>query len=400
MTDSASPLRRLRRLANRALLAYGRRQEVLQTSIRKRDADRQYTLPPSGDRPIVLDVYVPQNLMHLAPLYHALKKRRLPVFVALRDALNETRDRAIARGIEAADVLMGDGLLRIKPALTVASDQAFDWLHSPIPDLPRVQIFHGCLLKSFSNVMGELTKFSHFFFPGPLYRNTFESHVVCPVDRAIKYHDTGMPRTDDILAMRSNREAACNALGINAARKVVLYAPTWHVEATFFESGVDIVRTISAMGLQCLVRPHPFTLNTTLTGLASRRAQAVLDTCRGLPGVILAHDMDDRLVMAASDLLVADFGSIAYEYLILNRPVVFFDSPAYHRLLKEEDLEWWGRSAGSIVNDAGELQEAIFESLRAPETMADQRKEVLDKTYFNLGRASEVCCDALESIRG
>jgi hypothetical protein len=38
--------------------------------------------------------------------------------------------------------------------------------------------------------------------------------------------------------------------------------------------------------------------------------------------------------------------------------------------------------------------------LAAPETKAGQRKEVLDKIYFNLGRPSEACCNALESIRG
>lgn len=388
----------MRRIAGSAIRAVNRRSEIRAAHARKRKAEQKYPTVPSAVHPIVLDVYVSQNLMHLAPLYRALKRRAVvPVYVALRDATDATREAAVRRGIHEADILMGDALFRARPSVTVACDQAWEWIHPPVAGVPRIQTFHGCLLKSYSDAMRDLAKFDHFFFPGPLYKATFEAHVMPHVNRSVSLHDTGMPRTDDILDLRSRRERAYRALGLDPAVKTVLYAPTWHLEATFVSHGLEIVQAVSKMGHQCIVRPHPYALDPSI-GVARRRAGNVLKACGELPGAVLGHDKDDRDVMAASDVMIADFGSIAYEYLILDRPVVFFDSPAYHALLRDDDLESWGRVAGPIVREAAGLQKAITAAVESPEEYSDRRGEVLSKIYFNLGRASEACSEAIERI--
>ena len=169
MIAKSSILTRLRRRIREAIRVRAKHRKCRQILKRKRGCDQQFVADQKAFRPIVLDAYVPQNFMHLVPLYHALKKRgNAPIFVAIRDASMESRRQAIERGVDALDILMGDTLMKVNPALTVSSDYAWEWLHPLAPDVSRVQIFHGCLLKSFSSCTETLPQFTHFFFSGAI----------------------------------------------------------------------------------------------------------------------------------------------------------------------------------------------------------------------------------------
>lgn len=140
--------------------------------------------------------------------------------------------------------------------------------------------------------------------------------------------EVGIPRTDILFdeAWRARTAAAVRArYGIDADRRIVLYAPTFRgdsVSAAVAGPVLDLDRLHAVLGSDhvIMLRLHPF-VRTGLT-IPSPLAGFAID--------VSDHpEINDLLV--ASDALVTDYSSVIFEYSLLRRPMIFFapDLDAY-----------------------------------------------------------------------
>jgi CDP-glycerol glycerophosphotransferase len=139
---------------------------------------------------------------------------------------------------------------------------------------------------------------------------------------------TGYPRTDLLVRRDASVDSIKRSLGLDPARcgKLILFAPTWRQDdrgRSVFPFGLEAARFLeglSELAVRCeatiLIRTH---LNS------------------GLPDAILpprivaapyASFPDTEAVLLASDVLVCDWSSIAFDFLLLSRPAIFLDVPA------------------------------------------------------------------------
>ncbi|WP_066517276.1 glycosyltransferase [Curtobacterium ammoniigenes] len=135
--------------------------------------------------------------------------------------------------------------------------------------------------------------------------------------------ETGYPRNDHLFDT-PGAEATRSRLGVRSLQDgggVVLYAPTWRGER--FTAPTDhtgeiarvaafIQATLEQAGsaARVLVKPH----------------QAVLELARQQPAlhdVLVPEDIPTNRLLAATDVLVSDYSSIAVDFLATGRPVVF-----------------------------------------------------------------------------
>ncbi|MEI2717887.1 MAG: glycosyltransferase [Candidatus Nanopelagicales bacterium] len=143
-------------------------------------------------------------------------------------------------------------------------------------------------------------------------RNIFRGRVV----------EAGQPRTDRQLAVGAG-EAAIAALADTGlpvrGKKVMLYAPTWKGESFYRPSDTsaevaEVVRSLrSGLGPDWVV--------------LAKVHQVVYDAAResgNLAGVLVDNDIPTNLVLAAADALVTDYSSIFFDYLSLDRPILFY----------------------------------------------------------------------------
>jgi CDP-glycerol glycerophosphotransferase len=138
---------------------------------------------------------------------------------------------------------------------------------------------------------------------------------------------TGDPR-DDIVVTSSDAEARAllfAALGVpDEGRRVVLYAPTWRDGAA--DPGVPsreewsrIERWLDSSGSILVVRPHPLSVGNYATSTA--HVALLPATAQG----------DITPVLAGVEVVITDYSSIAYDFSLTGRPIVFFapDLEAY-----------------------------------------------------------------------
>jgi CDP-glycerol glycerophosphotransferase len=177
-------------------------------------------------------------------------------------------------------------------------------------------------------------------------------------------YPTGYGRTDALVKGSFSTDAVKRSLGLDPAvcGRLVLFAPTWQQDdpaRSVFPFGMQAADFLGAledfaqsMQATVLLRAH---LNSSLDGgdVYSRIVQ-----------VPFARFPDTEAILFACDALVCDWSSIAFDYLVLDRPTFFLDVPA--PFSKGHSLGPECRF-GPIVCDMDELLEGLRNALSDPQ---------------------------------
>ena len=107
-------------------------------------------------------------------------------------------------------------------------------------------------------------------------------------------------------------------------------------------------------------------------------------------------------LMFVADLLISDASSVVNEYALLDRPIVFLDTPtllkqarnARHSML---DLDTFGRNGGLVADGPGDVAARVAESLADPGRCSAARKDIANNLFFNRGCATKAALAWLET---
>ena len=256
----------------------------------------------------------------------------------------------------------------------------------------RIQIFHGM---SFRNraIRPETQGADYYFLLGPYMKRGFESAgLLSPGDpRAV---EIGFPKTDRLLDGSLDRAEMLARHGISGDRPVVLYAPTGEHHNSLETMGEELIARLAAVNrYDLLVKPHDHAHAdidwwSRLTPLESEHVRVLRE-----PDVIRT--------LSITDLLVTDASSVANEFALLDRPIVFIDVPELIELTLRKgallDLETWGRKGGVVVPDVPTAIEAIEAGLTSPDGRSRFRRALVDDLFFNPGTATAAAMRWLEA---
>lgn len=315
-----------------------------------------------------------------------------------------TMDIAYLRQLKAAGVrcvwACGPGAaLLLWKATAVVSDHG---LHSmqPLVDLFRrtglrfFDVWHGIPFKGFdASDFGVQHRYDEIWVASEACRDLYVARFGFAPDKVVA---TGYARTDRLLRPSSDKRALRASLGLPETGPLFLFAPTWTQDVRgrrLFPFGcsqqefLDAVAAVASdHGGGVILRLH---LNS---GSAAAFA--------GYPNVYplsAAEFPDTESILLASDVLVCDWSSIAFDYLLLDRPVIFLDvEPPFRK----------GFSFGPEYR-FGPVAESMRELLKALAAALDQveywkahgarHAEIRSLLYGELadGHAAERCLDRL-----
>jgi CDP-glycerol glycerophosphotransferase len=180
--------------------------------------------------------------------------------------------------------------------------------------------------------------------------------------RAFRYKgeiaEIGSPR-NDILFTEDQQTAAQRIreeLGIAPDRKLLLYAPTWRDNEFYgpgmykFNLSLDVARLPDNIRREyaLLVRRHPNTVDDLL-GVDSDMVYDV------------ANYPDARDLLAAADVLITDYSTIALDFLNTGRPILFFtyDLENYRDNLRGFYFDLENEGPGPVLQTTAEVVEAL-----------------------------------------
>lgn len=271
-------------------------------------------------------------------------------------------------------------------------DQHFDVLFSAHTSLIlprradlRIQIFHGISFRNMAIREKNMTC-DRYFLVGPYMRRQFvETGLFRSGDpRAVPI---GFMKTDRLLNGELDRTRLLAEYGFVGDRPVLLYAPTGAVGNSLETMGEEVIRTLCAAGRwDLIIKTHDHPKNPI--DWRSRLARFEDAHCR------LARGLDVIPLLYLADLLISDASSVSSEFSLLDRPMVFLDTPA---LLANAaaaegsrlDLDTWGRKGGLVARDAEALMRAVDHSLRQPCERSAVHHAMVEDLFYNPGCATE-----------
>ncbi len=197
----------------------------------------------------------------------------------------------------------------------------------------------------------EIARWDHLVSPSPAATTLLRS--------AFGYRgsvlETGYPRNDQLTGPgAAERRAQARArLGLRKGQRAVLWAPTWRdddVEDTDVPDGLDVAALADRLGSDwvVLLRRHYY--------LGHRPAHA---------GHAQVRDVSDHPDIGelhlAADVLVTDYSSSIFDFVVTGRPVVVYayDLEHFRDRLRGFTLDLETELPGPVVQDPGVLAEVL-----------------------------------------
>ncbi len=186
-----------------------------------------------------------------------------------------------------------------------------------------VDVWHGIPFKGFDSDDFRLQQhYDRILLPSELMLEFYTNKFGFEPERLIV---TGYARTDILVTKTSLPLAEIPRAIINNSRKIIMFAPTWKHENAdrsifpfdmspndFTEHMQIVCEELNAV---CLLRTH---LNSRIGSLQAT------DRIINCP---FESFPDTEQLLLCTDLLICDWSSIAFDFLLLERPTIFLDVP-------------------------------------------------------------------------
>lgn len=340
---------------------------------------------------------------NLLPLYQYLKQREVEL------ALNPvylTMDRTYQRELQSNGV---NAIWAASPKCIVVLSQgkaiiSSHGLHALQPlvkpyrktNMLFFDVWHGIPFKGFD---ADDFKLQH------LYDETWVASELCRqlyIERfgfnVNRVKATGYARTDCLVQSGNSIKSLRSSLGLPKQGKLILFAPTWVQDSKgrsiypFEHDEEGFLRVLSSVAKQhdatILLRTH---LNSENTGHDDSLPQGIIS----LPG---SRYPDTEAILLVSDILICDWSSIAFDYLLLKRPTIFLDVPPPFRKGLSLGVEY---RFGAVVESLSSLLVQLDICLSRVEEYwsrhGAQHKYIESQVYGDRadGKASERCIKRL-----
>ena len=347
----------------------------------------------SDRRRVLVDSRTPVNYTMVAPVVRAMAAdRRVEFFFTASEEPGRLRE--IYREVPAGTRLVHPrraSLMRFDAYL--ASD--FMWQMLPRGGC-RIQVFHGVAGKyGFDAPTRHMRPWDRIFFINRRrLQNFVKSGAIEANSPAIRL--VGMPKADAVVDGTYSRATVLSDLGLDPALPVVLYAPTWSPASSLNSLGVDLLRRLTALPINVIVKLHDRSRDRRARysgGVDWPSAlQPLLPRGRGV--LAPAHDISPYLV--AADVMITDHSSAGFEYLLRDRPLVRIHRPELIRAanIHREYVELLAAASASTA-DAADTVAAVERGLADPKANSATRRAVAQDLFYSPGSATRRSVEAL-----
>ena len=344
-------------------------------------------------------------------LFYAERNLHLPFLEPIHDYLAERYDvdlafsappYKISQGGNTGCGLCRDDILRLQskscfvdnPAtfqadIGVVADACF----YPVRHCKKiVNVGHGLICKGWfytdNPVVRRENRADLICVPGTWHKEILERNVLSTI------RVTGFIKTDALVNCTDyDIKKFKEKYHIPEGKKIVLFAPTFNPELSALPCVGERIEEILDDNLMLLVKLHGMTDKTWVSQYQHLAAQA--------KNIALIEDTDGAAALVCSDVLISDVSSVAAEYMLLDKPVVFYNNPRQKEYCqyRPSDIEYVIRDAGIQVGTVEELKLAVQVSLAQPQRYSDKRRAYAARLSLPLdGRCAERAGEAIMDI--
>jgi len=369
---------------------------------------------------VVLELGEVTLIQYLHPIAVALAKRTssVSIYIATKDIFLNSAEFSIFGGIERKWFP-----IQLARKLFLTDLYLAAYLHSVGPRRAiRLHVFHNLPVKHESFRYQDFINFNCHFILGDLTLKMLETtfRKINVDSKDVRIFKVGYPKSDPLLRGDYRREEVLAGLGLDPALPTVLYSPSWDEGMSLRSFGERIVELVVGMKVNLIVKLHPVSYSTpehplyySFTGGVNWRERfRRFEDLGNFSHVISIQNINPLL--AASDIMITDLSSVALEFILLDRPVIYIECPYFfERILPKNYIGWGnidsdyiksnpltnaGRHVGLVVENIEELPRYISRCIENPGELSARRMELAATLLYNRGHASEVAADTIHDL--
>ncbi|GAB6057145.1 CDP-glycerol glycerophosphotransferase family protein [Desulfonatronum parangueonense] len=278
-------------------------------------------------------------------------------------------------------------VLEVRPRVSVVADAC----HYNLPRHGKVaNVGHGLICKGMYYRRDPVVRRENLSdllcVPGPWHKRRLEDNVFSPI------RVTGFIKSDQLFGPHAvGKRRFCAKHGLDPEKPMVLFAPTFNPELSAIPHVWDRITSLGDDQTIIGVKLHHMTPEPWKE--LYRRLAAQRDD------VVFLRDGDYSGMMHAADVMVSDVSSMFVEFMLLNKPVVLFNSPHLKAFenYDSSDLEHKVRDAVLEADSVRTLQEKVDKALEHPEILEEERQQYIEELDY--GRDGKSVQRAAEAIR-
>ncbi len=372
----------------------------------------------SGKRSVILDIEELSFIPHFVPLVKSLNKKtkQINYYIATHYPHAKEFDELEIENKEFIPVTYSKQLHEADAFISshiygVGSSKSY-----------RIHINHNQPVKYQSYMKRDFVNFDAHFLTSPLHREQTELTInnYGLESNAIDLYDIGYAKSDELLNGAYERSAVLRQLGFDSDNPVVLYAPSWDEGLSLRTIGKEVISSLlSIEGINVIAKLHPISYcrpdgpnyefyTGGIDWIRELREFEKFKNFRHPP----VSNIDPLL--AASDVMVTDVSSVALEFIMLDKPVVYIDCPVFFEktlaevysgfgnttpeFVKNDPKANAGRHTGIVAANVREIKDAVLRSLEKPDEFSQKRKELALKLSYNPGNAADAGAGQLLKI--
>ena len=355
-----------------------------------REVDKQWQRWRSPDRRrLLVNARTAMNYSTIAPIVERLQgDPRLEFYFASSE--NPAQTQAVY-----ADAVQPFKLITPLKASLMQFDVylAADFLWMKLPrGARRVQTFHGVAGKYrtvYDSPSQSMRSWDRLFF---INERRLRHFIECgaidedsPAARLI-----GMPKLDCLVDGSLKRDELLSAMGIDPARRTILYAPTWSPHSSVVTMGEELVQRLGEAGYAVIVKLHDRSRDLQYVNSGGVDWGARLEPVLQKFGGVLAKGHHSSPYLAAADVMITDHSSVGFEYLLLDRPLIRIHVP---ELIKNTDIEPSYvdllASAATSVTNVHEVIAAVERGFLNGRENSETRVAVANEMFYKPGTATD-----------
>lgn len=267
----------------------------------------------------------------------------------------------------------------------------FLWMNLP-RGARRVQTFHGVAGKYrtvYDSPSQSMRSWDRLFF---INERRLRHFIDCgaidegsPAARLI-----GMPKLDCLVDGSLKRDDLLSAMGIDPARRTILYAPTWSPHSSVATMGEELVQRLGEAGYAVIVKLHDRSRDLQYVNSGGVDWGARLEPLLKKFGGVLATGHNSSRYLPAADIMITDHSSVGFEYLLLDRPLIRIHVP---ELIRNTDIEPSYvdllASASISVTNVAEVMRAVERGFLDGRENSRSRVAVATEMFYKPGTATD-----------
>ncbi|MBS1627466.1 MAG: CDP-glycerol glycerophosphotransferase family protein [Bacteroidetes bacterium] len=288
-----------------------------------------------------------------------------------------------------------------------------------IDNIYSIYLFHGQPSKALSFHWDKMLKYDAFFLYGEMHKeafNFFAQKYYNQIPAHIRLYEIGYPKGDELLNGTLKDEGNFKNLGLSQNKKIILYAPAFNKYASLRENGIEILKVLAENNQYNIIAKLPI---DCLRPIHDEYANGGVDWFKEInnlqkqyPNLFLYKEDKIDILLQKSDILLTCISSVAFEFLALNKPVIYIDTPKFFEItLKQDyflgyDIGNWdkinfingGKEFGPVVTDIKELPLIIEDVFLHPDKYPFNKKKLSNYLLYNPGKASDAAVNQINKL--